>query len=95
MICNTHPMSNHTPVITRQAIAGGKFRYEVDGVVHTAKSTRLYTHASLYSYVREDGTTRRPIFLHTREDLAVKGSPDAKRCGFTRVGMAEIAEVPS
>lgn len=42
---------NNAPQITRRQLPSGKFRYEVNGEVHTAKSGRLYTHASVYRRV--------------------------------------------
>lgn len=95
------------PRITRTALANGKFRYEIDGRVHTKQSTRLYTHASLYvvdptpaNHSYEKGLDdRTPLpghaaFLHARADLAMKGSSDAKRIGWPRVpGIIEIEEV--
>lgn len=87
-----HPVTIHAvvPVITREQLPGGKYRYRQDGQVHTSKSTRLYTHASAYrtsvaSANRRAGVTRKlavgdaVVFLHTRADIAAKGSVDANR----------------
>jgi hypothetical protein len=64
---------------------GRAYKYTTgDGEVITARSTRLYTHASVYrrhtkaTYDRgEEGALI--IFLHSRVDLAVKGASDAER----------------
>jgi hypothetical protein len=79
-------MNVGTPTVTRTALSSGFHRYEVDGVVYTAKSRRVYTHASFY--VSQQGT--RKTFLHGREDLAVAGSPVARRCGWTQLGWVPI-----
>jgi hypothetical protein len=75
------------PTVTREQLPSGKFRYSVDGEVHTAKSGREYTHASVYRYEtltswdRECGRNVGDliVFLHGRADLAFKGSSDANR----------------
>lgn len=67
--------------ITRQELPNGKYRYEVDGKVHTAKSNRLYTHASVYQHEILDAwdiecgrkVGDRIVYLHAREDLALEG----------------------
>ena len=64
------------PTVIREQLPSGKFRYVTGlGDVITAKSGRLYTHASVY--VTESG--KQAIFLHQRQDLAIKGSSDANR----------------
>lgn len=77
------------PTIKRTPRDKGKaFRYtQGDGTVVTDRSTRLYTHASVYRRVRraaryepdtvEEGALI--IFLHGRMDIAVKGASDANR----------------
>ena len=62
--------------VIRKPLSGGKYRYETGlGDVVTAKSGRVYTHASVY--VMASG--KQAIFLHGRRDLAIKGSSDANR----------------
>lgn len=62
-------------IITRTQNTNGTYRYVVDGAVHTKASKKAYTHAS--QYLTPAGKTI--TFLHTREDLAVKGSNDYNR----------------
>lgn len=76
---------NTLPAVTATALAGGFTRYEADGEVVTAKSRRTYTAASVYT---RDG--ERAVWLHARFDLAVKGSSDARRAGWTKIGTVEI-----
>jgi hypothetical protein len=84
------PMSQ-LPNITRTALPNGKNRYEVDGEVHTKASGRVYTAASVYrrNEVSEwEASVGRAVgdlivFLHAREDLAAKGSPDGNRIAAT------------
>lgn len=69
------------PQITRTQNKNGTYRFVVDGTVHTKGSTKAYTHASVYL----DQDARRIVLLHTRHDLAVKGSADWNR--FNREGI--------
>lgn len=65
-------------LITRTENNDGTYRYTQDGVVHTAKSKRLYTH---YSAVRVTNDVRGHcapgqvlVWLHARADLAAKSN---------------------
>lgn len=93
--------------ITRTVLDNGKYSYEVDGETIVESSKVLYTHASLIQLTskpaHQDDCQLGDViaFLHKREDLAVKGSSDAKRMtrpgtGWERVpGAFEISEVTS
>lgn len=77
-------MTKTQPTITRTTNPNGTYRYELDGEVVTKASRRLYTHASVYVCTtpsewdvkcgRDAGAVT--AFLHSREDLAVKGNPN-------------------
>lgn len=98
-------MTTSLPAVTAIELPNGKTRYEVDGDVHTAASRKTYTHASVYQrtgqlseYDRKMGRVAGEliVFLHTRADIAAKGSTDANRIvahgAWTRVpGVVEIA----
>jgi hypothetical protein len=77
---------NALPTITRTTLRNGQAHYTQDGAVHTNKSNRHYTHASVYR--GEDG--RFVTFLHSRLDLAVKGSKNANPAAY--VGAVEIVD---
>lgn len=102
-----HPVTVHNqlPAITREQLPSGNYRYRQDEAVHTAKSRRLYTHASAYRMTA--ATTHRHagvsadlavgdvvVFLHSRADIATKGSSDGNRIpGWVRIpGAIEITE---
>lgn len=77
--------------VTRTTLTGGKFQYNVTlagGRTYTElkASAKLYSAASVY--LLADGET--VVFLHRDLALAVKGSADARRCGWTQVGVVEI-----
>lgn len=90
--------------ITRTALPNGKYRYDIDGEVHTKGATRRYEWASVYEHrvlSSWDRTCGREVgdlivFLHARHDLAVKGNPNANRIAasgaWSRVGTIEIEE---
>lgn len=92
--------------ITRTALGNGKHRYEVDGEIHTKASSKIYPWASVYKYRQLDewdiqcgrkvGDTI--VFLHSREDLAVKGNQQANGLAsdgqWIRVpGIFEVTEI--
>lgn len=52
--------------ITREQLPSGKYRYKVDGEVHTAKSGRLYTHASAYKVLRVASKTEKETIVVQR-----------------------------
>jgi hypothetical protein len=52
--------------ITREQLPSGKYRYTVDGEVHTAKSNRFYTHASTYRVLKVNHPTERETRIGTR-----------------------------
>lgn len=84
--------------ITRTALPNGKFRYEVDGEVHTKAANKQYNFASVYRHEvlsdwdRECGRQVGDliVFLHTRYDLAAKGHAQANKIvqngDWSRVG---------
>jgi hypothetical protein len=84
-----HSTEAHT--ITREELPNGKFRYTHNGTVHTAASKKVYTHASVYRRLRVSEWDKQHglevgdcvAFLHTRADIAAKGSPDANRATLT------------
>lgn len=94
-------MSNQ-PQVTRITLPNGKNRYMVNGSVHTKQSSRVFTHASVYEFVRlsEYDKSRgrkvgdRFVFFHARLDSAVKGNPVAnnmsKSGDWARRGVVEI-----
>ena len=78
-----------TATVTREALKNGKFRFRVNGEVHTKASTRAYEWASLYQ--TPEGKV--VAWLHARQDLAVKGNSDANKISdLKRVGVTEITE---
>lgn len=80
---------NATTTVTREALTNGKFRFRVNGEVHTKASNRAYEWASLYR--TPEGKV--VAWLHARQDLAVKGNYQANGISdLTRVGVTEITE---